>query len=129
MAANSFWWIVPIVGSICLFFWAFKVYYLHKSMNWIGAVGQIYEISITGGGDAEVLSAIVRYEHDGNIYTTKALDPGDYDLSDKSVIGRKVPILINPRNPKQIVLTNNGGDFFNRSALMFAKFISTRSTV
>lgn len=126
MGTTGFWLVIPIVAAIVLFFWGFRAYWAYKSRNWIELVGQIVEISASGG-DADVLSAIVRYEYNGNVFTDKAIDQGDHDLRDKSAVGKNVLILVNPKNPTQIVLNNNGADFFNRSALMFAKSISKKA--
>lgn len=109
-----------------MFFWAIKAYLTYKSLKWVELVGQIVEIS-GAGGDADVLSAIVRYEFDGSTYMSKTVDDGDCNLRDKSVVGKRVLILVTPQNPKQVVLKNNGADFFNRSALMFAKSISKKA--
>jgi hypothetical protein len=106
-------------------FWLLKIYYIVRSRNWQVVIGIMTEIRrIDGSEEGPVLT--VSYMYDQASFVRVVMDSGSLNLEDKSHIGRRVQLLIDPKNPEKCVVKNHGDDLFNRTALYFANLIIRR---
>lgn len=117
-------WVILVLSVTVCFgpFWLIKVYQIVRSSRWSSVIGVMTHIRYVKGAE-EGPSLTVSYQFDNINYVEKVSDYGSLNLADKSHIGRKVALLVDPSNPKKCVVRNEGHGVFNKSASVAANWI------
>ncbi|WP_405044673.1 DUF3592 domain-containing protein [Phyllobacterium sp. 1468] len=110
-----------MVFSIIAFFLIIKAYYIYISRSWIHLKGEIVRVYPAVGGDADIWSLTVKYEYLETIYFEDPLDTGSLDVRKNSVVGKIIPLLVDPKDPSKCVVKNEALGPFNAIASLIAQ--------
>ncbi|MGN8019214.1 hypothetical protein ACTJJ7_00715 [Phyllobacterium sp. 22229] len=101
-----------------------RIYYKFISMAWDEVEGIIDSTCTSILVDTRAVHFSVKFSYDNQTYCEEIKQTGMNGFLCKSVVGNKVRILVNPKNPKECVVKSNETDPIDASAAIVARTIS-----
>lgn len=119
-------WTSLLAAAACIIFVVAvtRVYYKFVSMTWDEVEGIIDGTRTSMLVDTRAVHFSVKFSYNGQRYCEEIKQTGMNGFLYESVVGNKVRILVNPKNPKECVVKSNESDSIDASAAIMARTIS-----